>query len=151
MPQVAIGVQYRRNLDENIVAAVGGRSADGTDFYISATKLFLSQSILANATLRYTSANQNGLLGFGGDQHSGRSLQFEGTLGYQLSRRFVIGAEYRTKPDNLGFAEERDWWDVFAAFAITRNITATAAYVDLGSIATSEPQRGVLFSLQGAF
>lgn len=151
VPQVAIGVQHRRNDDEAIVAAVGGRSPNGTDYYISATKLFLSHSLLVNVTARLTNANQAGLLGFGGDRRDSRTLQFEGSLGYQLSRRLVIGAEYRTKPDNLGFAEEEDWMDIFVVYAINRHLTATAAYVDLGSVATSEPQRGVLLSLQAAF
>ncbi len=151
VPQISIGVLHHRNNDENVVAAVGGQSPNGTDYYVSASKLFLSQSIFVNTTFRLTEANQNGLLGFGGDLHDDQSLQFEGSVGYQLSRRLMIGAEYRTKPDNLGFAEENDWTDIFAVFAINRHLTATAAYVDLGSIATSDDQRGVLFSLQGAF
>ncbi|MEH6790677.1 DUF3034 family protein [Parasphingorhabdus sp.] len=151
MPQIAIGVQHKRNLDGNVTGAVGAADSDGTDYYVSATKLFLSHSLLANATVRYTNANQGGLLGFGGDRNADKSLQFEGSLAYQLSRKLVIGGEYRTKPDNLSFAREDDWFDAFAAFAITRNLTVTAAYADLGSVATADKQRGALFSLQAAF
>jgi len=151
MPQIAIGVQHKRNLDGNVTGAVGAADSDGTDYYVSATKLFLSHSLLANATVRYTDANQGGLLGFGGDRNADKSLQFEGSLAYQLSRKLVIGGEYRTKPDNLSFAREDDWFDAFAAFAITRNLTVTAAYADLGSVATADNQRGALFSLQAAF
>ena len=35
---------------------------------MSGTKVFLAQSLLVNVTLRYSKANQFGLLGFGGDE-----------------------------------------------------------------------------------
>lgn len=151
MPQIAIGLQHKRSSDDAVVAAVGGASPHGTDFYISATKLFLSQSVLANATVRFTKANQNGLLGFGSATDNDHKPQFEGSIAYQFSRRFVVGGEYRTKPNNLAIAREDDWFDLFAAYALTRNVTVTAAYVDLGSIATADNQRGAFLSLQAAF
>lgn len=151
MPQIAVGVQHKRAADGAIARAVGARETKGTDFYLSATKLLLSHSVLVGGTLRLTKANQNGLLGFGGDQEGGRSLQVEGAVGYQFSRRFVAGAEYRTKPDNLGIAREDDWWDVYAAYAVARNLTVSAAYVDLGSIATAQGQRGGFLQLQASF
>ncbi len=106
--------------------------------------------MLVNATARLTKANQNGLLGFGSAAGADHSLQFEGSLAYQLSRRAIIGAEVRTKPDNLGLGED-DWYDLFAAYAVTDHVTVTAAYVDLGSIATFEDQRGAFLSAQVAF
>jgi hypothetical protein len=151
LPQISVGVEHKRNQDTPVALAVGAAQGNGTDFTLSATKLFLSHSLLVNATARLTKANQAGLLGFGtaaGDNHS---LQFEGSVAYQLSRRAVIGAEYRTKPDNLAIAREDDWWDLFAAYALTRNLTVTAAYVDLGSIATFDKQRGGFLSAQFAF
>lgn len=151
MPQISVGVQHKRNLDGQVARAVGAAETNGTDFYASATKLFLAQSILANATVRYTKANQGGLLGFGGDQKDARALQFEGSVAYQLSRKFVVGGEYRTKPDNLGIAREDDWFDLFAAYAINRNLTVAGAYVDLGSIATADNQRGAFLSLRASF
>jgi hypothetical protein len=151
MPQVAIGVQVKRNRDAPVVAAVGGRSAKGVDVYVAATKLLLRQSVIVGAALRYTKANQNGLLGFGGDRGAKRTPQVETSIGYQFSRKLVAGAEYRSKPDNLGFARENDWKTVFVAYAIDRHLTATAAYVDLGAIATAKRQRGAFFSLQAAF
>jgi hypothetical protein len=151
MPQIAIGVQVKRNRDAPIVAAVGGRSAKGTDVYLAATKLLLRQSVMIGTTLRYTRANQNGLLGFGGDRSARHKVQVESSLGYQFSRRLVAGVEYRSKPDNLGFARENDWKTGFVAYALNRHLTATAAYVDLGAIATARHQRGAFFSLQAAF
>lgn len=151
LPQISIGVEHKRNRDTPAALAVGAAKGKGTDFTLSATKLFLSHSVLVNATARLTQANQTGLLGFGTPGNDDPSLQFEGSVAYQLSRRAVIGAEYRTKPDNLAFAREDDWLDLFAAYALTRNLTVTAAYVDLGSIATFDKQRGGFLSAQLAF
>lgn len=151
IPAVAVGAQYKHNLNSNIVHALGAKGASGVDFYASATKLILADSLLVNTTLRMTKANQMGLLGFGGDKNNGYSVQFEGSLAYQLSRHLVVGGEYRTKPDNLGVARENAWFDGFVAYAVNRHLTATVAYTDLGSIATIDKQRGALISLQAAF
>ena len=151
LPQISVGIEHKRNRDTPVALAVGAAHGKGTDVTISATKLFLSHSVLVNATARLTKANQTGLLGFGAAGKDDHSLQFEGSIAYQLSRRAVIGAEYRTKPDNLAFAREDDWLDLFAAYALTKNLTVTAAYVDLGSIATFHKQRGGMLSAQFAF
>lgn len=151
VPQIAAGVEHKRSSDTPVALAVGAANGQGTDFTLSATKLFLSHSVLVNTTARLTKANQGGLLGFGSAGENSYSLQFEGSVAYQLSRRAVMGAEYRTKPDNLAIAREDDWWDLFAAYAVTKNLTVTAAYVDLGSIATFDNQRGGFLSAQLAF
>src|SRR5262245_24705700 len=44
IPQVSVGVQYKDNQDDAIVESLGPADADGTDFYVSATKLYLGQS-----------------------------------------------------------------------------------------------------------
>ena len=151
MPQVAVGVQYKTNDQGAVIAAVGGQDDEGVDLYVAATKLFLAESLLVNGTLRWTEANQTGLLGFGGDAEGDPSLQFEGSVGWLVSRNLVIGAEYRTKPDNLSFAEEEDWMDIYAAWAINKNLSVTAAWADLGSIATFDDQRGLYLSIQAGF
>jgi hypothetical protein len=151
MPQVSIGVQHKRAGEGWLLRAVGAHATRGTDFYVAATKVVLQHGAVVNATARLTKANQFGLLGFGGDRNNDYSIQFEGSVGKLVTRRLVIGAEYRTRPDNLGFAEEGDAFDLFAAYAVHRNFSVTAAYVDLGSIATFDDQRGVFLSLQGAF
>ncbi len=150
VPQISIGVQHKVNRDGPVALAVGAADTKGTDFTISATKLVLSHSVLVGAAARMTKANEGGLLGHGSAAGSGYSIQFEGSAAYQLSRRAVVGAEFRTKPDNLGLGED-DWFDLFAAYAVTDNLTVTAAYVDLGSIATFEKQRGGFLSAQLAF
>jgi hypothetical protein len=151
LPQVSVGLQYKHNDKGAIIHAVGGRHDSGVDYYVAATKLFLNESLLLNATLRATKANQMGLLGFGGDRSDAYSAQVEGSAALLLNRHLAVGAEYRTKPDNLGFAHESDWADVFVAYALNKQLSVTAAYVDLGDIATFRRQRGGYVSLQAGF
>ena len=174
MPQVAVGVQYKKNHDENFItgAVVGAKKDHGTDFYVAATKLFLDQNLLLNSTLRFTKANQFGLLGFGGDKHDNYRPQLELSAAYLLRKDLTIGAEYRMKPNNLrspanaalfGGAkvidlDEDDAFDLFIAYAPTKNISITAAYVNLGNIATVDAvgadygnQDGVYLSAQVGF
>lgn len=150
VPQVAVGAQYKRSLDGAVASAVGAAHDEGVDVMLSATKLLLSHSVMLNTTARLTKANQNGLLGFGSVSDDSYAVQFEGAVAYQFSRRFVLGTEFRTKPDNLGLGEG-DWFDVFAAYAPSDNLTVTAAYADLGSIATFTGQRGAFLQAQVAF
>ena len=151
LPQIAIGAQYKHANRGTVIAAIGGRQSSGVDFYASATKVILARSAVVGATVRLTKANQFGLLGFGGDKSNAYRPQFEGSAGMLLKRNLLVGAEYRTKPDNLRFAREQDAYDLFAAWALTRNFTLTAAYVDLGDIATVRKQRGAFLSLQAGF
>ncbi|MCE3027802.1 DUF3034 family protein [Salinicola sp. DM10] len=149
----SIGVQHKR-LDQGqaLAHAVGAEATQGNDLYLAGSKLFFDavagRNLLANLTLRSTRANQGGLLGFGGDRDSGRSLVAEGSLGLFLTPAWVVGVEYRQKPDNLGFAEEQAWQDVFTALFLTRHLSLTGAWLDLGDIAGLENQRGGYLSLQ---
>ncbi|MDB5712197.1 MAG: hypothetical protein JWL96_4267 [Sphingomonas bacterium] len=151
LPQISIGVQYESADRDAIIHAVGGRQSKGADFFVSATKLLLAQSLVLNGTVRATKANQFGLLGFGGDKSNAYHAEVEGSAALLLSRRIAIGSEYRSKPDNLGFARENDAWDAFVAWAPIRHVTLTAAYVDLGDIATFKAQHGAFLSLQTSF
>lgn len=151
VPQVSVGAQYKDNSQDAIVRAVGAKKDSGVDVYVAATKLLLDKSLVLNGTVRLTKANQSGLLGFGGDKGDSYKPQFEGSAGYLLSKRLVVGAEYRTKPSNLGFAKEDDWKDLFVAYAVNKHLSVTGAYVDLGDIATFKNQRGFYLSLQAGF
>ncbi len=148
LPQITLGADFKHNLNGAVVRLVGAKRSAGTDFTLSATKLVLGSSLLINTTFRLTNANQFGLLGFGGDRDARRSGQFEGSLAWQVSRRLAIGGEARTRPDNLGFARETGAHDLFVAWAPTRHATLTAAFVDIGPVATFRPQRGAYLSLQ---
>ncbi len=151
MPQVAVGVQYKQNQQADIVRAVGARSDSGTDVYVSATKLFLAQSVLVNGTVRMTRANQFGLLGFGGPNSNAYKPQAELSAAYLFRKDLAAGAEYRHKPNNLAFAREQSAKDIFVAWAPTKYWSLTAAYVDLGDIATFTNQRGWYLSGQAGF
>jgi len=148
LPQISAGVQYKHNDRGALVRAIGASSNNGTDYYLAATKLFLAQSLLVDVTLRETKANQFGFLGFGGDKNRDYSTEFEGSAAYLFSRKFAVGVDYRTKPDNLSIAREDNAWDVFAAYFITKNVSVTAAYVDLGNIVLKDHQQGAYVSLQ---
>ncbi|HEV7717259.1 MAG TPA: DUF3034 family protein, partial [Steroidobacteraceae bacterium] len=167
VPQVAVGAQYKQNdgiKDGASVGlaglvspkALGAKDDDGTDFYLSATKIFLGQSFVVNATLRYTKANQFGLLGFGGDRDDGYSLEPEAVVAYLFTRKLAGGVEYRSKPHNLSVDTEDDAWDAFLAWTPTRNISLVAAYVNLGSIlgpvtGDTDDQKGAYLSFQVGF
>jgi hypothetical protein len=150
-PQVSAGAQYKNAARAGVLAAVGARGDDGVDLYLAATKLVLAHSLLVNGTVRLTKANQFGLLGFGGDRGSGYKSQVEASAALLLSRRLAVGAEARTKPSNLGFAREGDALDVFAAYFLNKNLSLTAAYVDLGPVALQGRQRGLYLSVQAGF
>ncbi len=158
MPQIAAGAQFKR-VDPG--AAVGavldsvGAKRQGVDLYLSATKLFLAQGILVNGTLRATRANQNGLLGFGSVDSRRYRLKPELSVAYLLRRNLAIGAEFRSKPDNLAFAgaafAEDAWKDLFIAWAPSKHVSITAAYVDLGHIVGHAHQTGGYLSVQLAY
>lgn len=155
LPQISVGVQHKRMRDGTLPLALGARDDKGTDAYLSASKLFLDGAggyqLLLNATLRNTRANQGGLLGFGGDQRSARSWVWEGSAAVLLDPRLAVGVEYRQKPDNLGFAREDDWRDVFVAWFPNKHVAVVGAWADLGSIATLDDQRGAYVSVQLSF
>ena len=154
-PQVSAGVQLKHNLDFDLPEAVGARRRSGVDGYLSASKLFLGgffgYNLSLSGTLRATRANQMGLLGFGGDRRGGHRLVFEGSAALLLNRRTAIGYEYRQKPDNLRFATEDAFQDVFLAYFLNKRLSLVAAYTALGSVATFDAQDGWYLSLQGSF
>lgn len=153
--QWSLGLQHKRNRTFTVPDAVGARDDSGTDVYLSGSKLFfaavLDRNLLANITVRGTRANQGGLLGFGGDQGNRYEAQLESSLGIFINRRWLVGVEYRQKPDNLDFAKEDDWWDLFVAWVPDRRLAVTAAWVNLGDIAGLEDQQGAYLALQGSF
>jgi len=170
MPQIAVGVQFKHlqssELDGTLSAL--GAKRNGADVYVSATKLFLAQGILVNGTLRATQANQGGLLGFGarlGGADNGYELQPEISVTYLINSQLAVGFEYRAMPNKLQRAGQAaglgdglradDWKDIFIAWAPSKNVSLTAAYVDLGRIVpattSGRKQTGVYLSAQIAF
>jgi hypothetical protein len=167
MPQVSVGAQVKRHRGIDDAASAGlpnlvsveqlaADDEDGTDYYLAATKVLLDKSLLLNAVVRYTKANQFGLLGFGGDEDDDYSPQLEASIGWLLTRKLAVGAEYRSKPDNLSADKEDAAWTVFAAWAPTRNVSVVAAYLNIGSVLApvttqTRDQDGPYVSLQVGF
>lgn len=155
MPQISIGIQHKENLDFLVPGAVGAKKDSGTDINISATKLFLggffNRNLLINANLRYTNANQTGLVGFGGDKNNDKEVMTEISTGVLLNKHWLVGTEYRQKPDNLSFIKEDDWQTAFVGWFPNKRIAVVAAWVDLGEVATFKDQTGWYLSLQGSF
>ncbi|MEN9867487.1 MAG: hypothetical protein RL748_3077, partial [Pseudomonadota bacterium] len=135
------------------VKQLGAASDSGTDLYFSATKLYLAQSLLLNTNVRLTKANQFGLLGFGGERHNRYQPKLEMSAAYLITRQWVAGMEYRMKPRNLALDNEKDAWDVFVAWFPNKNLSLTAAWVNLGDITVLNPKRqqGWYLSLQAGF
>jgi hypothetical protein len=161
LPQIAVGAMVKRNrgvvglsaLKVSDVGGLGAKSDHGVDYYLAATKLVLSESLLLNGTLRATKANQMGLLGFGGDRGDRYQPMLELSAGYLVNRKLVAGLEYRMKPRNLGLDHEQAYYDVFLAWFPSKQLSVTAAYAVLGDITLFNPsrQRGAYLSLQTGF
>jgi hypothetical protein len=151
-PQVALGLQYKRNRDMAIPEAIGAKRGSDTDLYAAFTKLWLAglagRNVLANLTVRATRANQMGLLGFGGDKEDRRKLVAEASVALMLTDRLAVGAEYRGKPDNLSAFREDDFSDLFVAWFPNKRVAVTLAWARLGSIAGLGGQEGAYLSVQ---
>ena len=151
-PQIAAGVQWKHNSDFDIVPKLlGAKHADGIDYYLAATKVWLAGPLglswLADLTLRETEANQMGLLGFGGDL-GGYHLMAEGSLGVFLADNLVLGGEYRQKPNDLSAFREQDYKDAFVAWFPAKYASITGGWAFLGNIADKPSQQGSYISLQ---
>ena len=154
-PQLALGAQWKDNTSFDLVPkALGARHASGLDLYLAATKLWLAgplgHSWIADLTVRYSEANQLGLLGFGGGLGTYHLLP-EASIGCFLTDQLVAGVEYRDKPNNLSAVREDDYKDAFIAFMPVKWLSLTVAYADLGTVATKPGQVGPYLSLQGSF
>jgi hypothetical protein len=156
LPQIAVGLQYKHNRDFDFIPkAIGAVSGSGTDFYVSATKLYLAgvagRNVLLNATARATKANQLGILGFGGDLNDRYRVMFEGSAALFVTDQIGVGYEFRQKPDNLSAFKENAYQDVFVAWLPNKHVALTAAFAKLGRIADKQGQQGVYLSGQLSF
>lgn len=155
MPQLSIGLQYKRHRNPALPLAVGAEKDHGTDLYFAASKVYFAaiagRNLLLNATLRASQANQIGLLGFGSADHYGYQLLFESSAAVLLRPDLAIGVEFRQKPNQLAFADEQHWRDIFVGWFINKNLSLVGGYVDLGSIAGFADQQGYYLALEATF
>jgi hypothetical protein len=153
LPQIALGLQYKHNEDFSFVPKLlGAKKSSGVDVYLAATKLYLGavagRNLLLNATIQATKANQFGILGFGGDKNDRYKIKPAFSAAVMLTDNFLVGSEYRFKPDNLNSFKEENAHDFFMTWFPMRNLSLTAAYVDLNNIADKEDQSSWYFSGQ---
>lgn len=155
LPQVSLGLEYKHQRDFLIPSLVGAKRDSDTEGYLAASRLFMGAAfgynLLVNGSLRYSRANELGLLGFGGDRRDSRSLLKEGSVELLFNPRWAVGVEYREKPDNLSFAGESDWADLFVGYFPNKHVSVVLAYARLGDIATLDNQNGTYLSIQGSF
>ncbi|MCF5180708.1 DUF3034 family protein [Pseudomonas syringae] len=155
LPQVSLGVQYKHQNDFLIPSLVGARRDSDVEGYLTASRLLMGAAfgynVVVNGGVRYSRANETGLLGFGGDRRDSRSLLKEGSVAVLFNPRWALGVEYREKPDNLSFAGESDWADVFLGYFPNKHLSVVLAYARLGEIATLDNQNGTYLSVQGSF
>jgi Protein of unknown function (DUF3034) len=151
LPQISLGAQHRRSQDSVLLDSLQIDDRADTDAYLAVSRLFLAgpfdRSLLLNATLRSTRAQQNGLLGFSAK----RSIEPELSAALLLTPSWVVGAEYKAKPDQLEGLGEDDWKTIFLAYFPNKQISLAGAYVDLGSIAGRESQSGFYLTVQAHF
>lgn len=155
LPQVSLGLEYKHQDDFLIPSLVGAKRDSDVDGYLTASRLFMGAffgyNLVVNGGVRYSRANENGLLGFGGDRRDSRSVLKEGSLAVLFNPRWAMGVEYREKPDNLSFSGESDWADLFIGYFPSKHVSIVLAYAQLGEIATLDNQNGTYLSIQGAF
>ncbi|MDX1491809.1 MAG: DUF3034 family protein [Pseudohongiellaceae bacterium] len=153
-PQLSIGAERHSLRDPATAFAVGAREDNGTDYYISAARAWINgpfhRTTMLNINARYSRANQYGILGYSGDEKDG-AVALELAAAMFITRSWVIGAEFRQKPDNLSALKEDSARDIFVAWLPSKRWSVTAAYVDLGDIAGAADQTGYYLSLQGTF
>lgn len=153
-PLLSLGVQRKTLVDDAVINLVGAKRSQGTDFYLSAAKAWIDglfhRISFVNANLRYSDANETGLLGYGGDDAKSKLL-FESAAGLFVTQTLAIGAEFRQKRNHLSAIGEDNWYDVFVAWFPNKNVSVTGAYVELGEVVGMKDQNGFYFSLQAGF
>jgi hypothetical protein len=100
LPQTAIGAYYKVNSTKEFVKTLNADKSKDYEIYAAFTKIFFRYSTLVNLTVRYTSANQIGLTGFGtcdstGNCSNKKDFRMEFSTAYLLQKNFAIGGEWQ--------------------------------------------------------
>ncbi len=149
LPALTAGVHYKHNdtideIDQDLLGTLTGigiEDEDGVDFTLYATKLFTQfpRPVLVDVGVRATEAAHLGLLGFTNKYE----CTVEGNVMVFLTDRWLIGGEYRMKPNEYqsipGLVEgEDDWWTLCTCYIINDHLTLSAGYGHFGSILNHE-------------
>lgn len=109
IPQVSLGFLYKDNKSEELVHTLGANKNKDYEIYLAATKVLFPISTLVNFTARYTSANEDGLTGFGEcsgpgsdlDCSNKREVRMEVSIAHLVAKNTAIGGEWQQHGDNL--------------------------------------------------
>lgn len=155
MPQMSVGMQYKKHRNFTLPALVGAQQDSGIDWYLAASKVYFNaiagRNLLLNATVRATKANQTGLLGFSSAGSQNYRYMLESSAALLLTPALAVGVEFRQKPNQLAFAAEEHWRDLFVGWFINRHVSVVAGYVDLGSIAGLAEQQGYYLAVEATW
>lgn len=145
LPALTVGVHYKfnSNLDDinkdlrGVLTAIGIEDNQGVDFTLYASKMLkiFPRPVLVNVGVRNSDAAHIGLLGFTGD----REFLFEGNVLVCLTDRFLLGAEYRMKPNNYKaipglVGPEDDWFSFVAAYVVNDRLTVAGGIFNFGEV-----------------
>ena len=106
LPQTAIGAYYKVNSTKEFLDTLSAAKNKDYEIYAAFTKVFFRYSTLINLTVRYTSANQIGLTGFGtcDNGHTNcdndKEFRMEFSTAYLLQKNFAIGGEWQQHGNN---------------------------------------------------
>jgi hypothetical protein len=108
IPQVSLGGLYKDNRNKALIHTLGADKTKDYEIYLAATKVLFPISTLVNVTARYTSANEDGLTGFGycndaarNDCHNKRKVRAEVSIAHLVAKNTAIGGEWQQHGDNL--------------------------------------------------
>lgn len=114
IPQVSLGGLYKVNRNKELIKTLGGDKTKDYEIYLAATKVLFPISTLVNVTARYTSANEDGLTGFGscdsdgllglstGECHNKRKVRAEVSIAHLVAKNTAIGGEWQQHGNNTG-------------------------------------------------
>jgi len=108
----------------------------GSDYYfqVGKTLTFLPWPTIVSAGMRSTTAELNGLLGFGNE----REEVFEGSIAVvplvYRGKQLIVGYEHKQQP------KYDDWFSVFAALVWNEHLTLSVGFADLGN---AKPLKGL--------
>lgn len=142
IPQVAIGGLYKDNRNTALIHTLGADKTKDYEIYVAATKVLFPISTLVNVTARYTSANEDGLTGFGycsdgarTDCHNKRKVRAEVSIAHLVAKNTAIGGEWQQHGDNL------DGRSVNVAGLDLSGLTNLLGSVGLGGLSSSLQQK----------
>ena len=155
LPAIAVGAQFKHVLDFDVPRLVGADDDWGVDLYAGMSKVYLGalagHNVLVNGVVRASRANELGLLGFGGPGRDNYQFHFEGTAAIFITRRVLVGYDFRHKNSSLRAFDEDPWHDVFLAVVPSHHFKLVAAYGRFGQVAGLGHQDGGYLSIQGSF